>query len=551
MLVSTPLVLAALVGGGLAQPNWCGKNYDPAKPVDPPPPESWFQVPAASDTDLLALRCAPALKPYLSGEDSTASVVVDALLTRVHENNAVALPAHARNIPLTVTVAIDGKAVAHGLVKPGNTVELPFSLKGINPSADPRAITCTASIPLGGSKGTFHAASQLFFLPPNPFGGNTVKFEARTGALLVKQGKSWEPIWPFGFYTSFDDFLGKNLTILDDVKARGINTIHPVPTFANLTVLDLVLDRMEELGLWLMYDMRWTYMNDTSVTEEVNRIKSRPNLLIWYTGDEPDGWGDPLDAPTHSYDLINSLDGYHPVSLVLNCQDYFFPEYSAGADILMQDTYTIGINATHSTVWNTECTLDYGDCGCDNCKGALEDVSDRMDQFNDRLGWLGRGLETAVWTVPQAFGGESYWARAPTGPEYLLQNVLSINHGAKGSFAWNMPTTPDILASATTLGLALPKLTPFLLSASSTFSGTAVSRVDVGTWVQPHARRALVLATNLNAFAQSATVRVPALSRVRAKAEKVLDGGGSIALSSGELRISLPVAGSVGYIFTW
>ena len=47
-------------------------------------------------------------------------------------------------------------------------------------------------------------------------------------------------------------------------------------------------------------------MNDTAVTEEVNRIKNRPNLLLWfvtvifleglsiatrnrYTGDEPDG----------------------------------------------------------------------------------------------------------------------------------------------------------------------------------------------------------------------------------------------------------------------
>lgn len=30
-------------------------------------------------------------------------------------------------------------------------------------------------------------------------------------------------------------------------------------------------------------------MNTTAVQEEVNRIKNRPNLLLWYTGDEPDG----------------------------------------------------------------------------------------------------------------------------------------------------------------------------------------------------------------------------------------------------------------------
>ena len=28
-------------------------------------------------------------------------------------------------------------------------------------------------------------------------------------------------------------------------------------------------------------------MNNTAVTEEVNRIKNSPALLLWYTGDEP------------------------------------------------------------------------------------------------------------------------------------------------------------------------------------------------------------------------------------------------------------------------
>jgi hypothetical protein len=73
-------------------------------------------------------------------------------------------------------------------------------------------------------------------------------------------------------------------------------------------------------------------MNSTSVTTQVNHIKSRPNLLLWYTGDEPDGTSDPLDATVTASNLITSLDGgdgaggagYHPVSLVLNCQNYFW-----------------------------------------------------------------------------------------------------------------------------------------------------------------------------------------------------------------------------------
>lgn len=61
-------------------------------------------------------------------------------------------------------------------------------------------------------------------------------------------------------------------------------------------------------------------------------IKSRPNLLTWYTADEPDGTSDPLNATLIASKLVQSLDGgdgqggagYHPVTLVLNCENYFF-----------------------------------------------------------------------------------------------------------------------------------------------------------------------------------------------------------------------------------
>ena len=152
-------------------------------------------------------------------------------------------------------------------------------------------------------------------------------------------------------------------------------------------------------------------MNSTSVTEQVNSIKMRKNLLLWYTGDEPDGTSDPLGAPLSAYQLIKSLDGsYHPVSLVLNCQDYFFADYITGTDVVMQDTYPIGINATFSVRWHTPCTPDFGDCGCDNCEGSFLDISNRMDEFAERLDVLGETRTKTVWTVPQAFGGSEWVA---------------------------------------------------------------------------------------------------------------------------------------------
>ena len=183
-----------------------------------------------------------------------------------------------------------------------------------------------------------------------------------------------------------------------------------------------------------MVGPRRTYTNLSAVEEEVSRIQSRKNLLLWYTADEPDGWGDPLNATSLAYDKIYDIDGYHPVSLVLNCQDYEFEAYTAGTDIVMQDTYTVGINATHSVVWDTECTPDYGDWGCDNCVGEFEDISRRIDQFGERLGALGWERTKAIWTVPQAFGNASYWDRIPTGKEWVVQSLLAVTHGALGSF---------------------------------------------------------------------------------------------------------------------
>jgi len=185
-----------------------------------------------------------------------------------------------------------------------------------------------------------------------------VKLDARTGALLAKpangEGGAYEPVLPIGFYTGFGDYLATNLSLIDEAKAQGFTVIHPIPgdpDYGNTTQLQAVIQRMQEVGMYLMYDMRWSYMNDTLVAEQVEMVKNSPALLLWYTGDEPDGSSDPLNATSHAYDLIYDLDGYHPVSLCLNCYDYYWSDYAAGADIILQDAYMISINATWSIEW--------------------------------------------------------------------------------------------------------------------------------------------------------------------------------------------------------
>ncbi|KAF9644703.1 hypothetical protein BDM02DRAFT_3181472 [Thelephora ganbajun] len=512
----------------------CNKNYKKGSPIVPPGGQ--FPVPPTSDSTLLAFRCTPTYKPYIA-EDVTsgAGFIIDTIVTHTQVRGAKPITLEPAAESLFVSISVGRNVLVVGWVPVNETnFEIPFSLTKLMPRKEPYTISCSATY-LGNQSYTTN--TPLSYLP-NPPSGSITKFDSRTGGLWTKvfgvgRAVHYTPVFPLGFYTSFDDYLAKDLSV------------HPIPTFGNLTALELVLDRMEELGLYLMYDMRWSYKNLSAVEEEVTRIKYRKNLLLWYTADEPDGWEDPFDAASFAYDKIYDIDGYHPVSLVLNCQDYEFEAYTTGADIVMQDAYVIGINATHSVVWNTECTVDYGDCGCDNCIGEFEDISRRIDQFGDRLRALSWERTKAIWTVSQAFGGSSYWSRVPTGKEWVVQSLLAVTHGALGIIPWTDPTSGDIKTAATTLSQRLvPSLTSFALNPHVTFATYVWQRVHFGVWRVGD--QTLVVGVNLNPEVRWISLaRLPGWRRYT-KLEVVYNGGASFESEN----LSLWDLGSVGFIVT-
>ncbi|TFK48190.1 hypothetical protein OE88DRAFT_1737887 [Heliocybe sulcata] len=537
------LLGSCALAGALAQ-TWCGKDYTVGSPIVPPGGE--FTLPATSAEPLLAFRCAPAIKPYLEEDAFTpAAIIVDTPITYQQISGAAPITFSSDGPlgELVVTVTANGKFLTTGVV-PLNTskAELPFSLEGLQTQTSAYNVSCSATYsPSLGKTQTFQATTALSYLP-SPESGSVTKMDLRSGSLLARPANNpsgpYGSVFALGFYTNWGGYLetNYNLSILDDIASRGYTIVHPVPPYDNLTQLSLVIDRMAELGLYLM-----DYQNFSAVTEQVNMFKNRTNLLLWYTGDEPDGSGDPLNATSIAYDLIYSLDGYHPVSLVLNCQDYYFPEYSSGADILMQDTYPIGINATWSVEYNTECTPDYGCCGCDNCVGDFEDISNRMDEFRERFEVLGWDRTKALWTVPQAFGDSQFWNEVPSGKEWIVQSILGVNHGGLGIVPWNAPTTDDITNSATVLGKALPTLKSFILSPSAISKQYTANRVDVGLWTV--GTQTLVLVTNLNYFNTTldlATLLPGALGQVT----QVYDSGASYA----DGQIQLESVGTGGFV---
>lgn len=228
----------------------------------------------------------------------------------------------------------------------------------------------------------------------------------------------------------------------------------------------------------------------------------------------------------------------------------------------MQDAYMIAINATHSVVWNTSCTPDYGDCGCDNCVGEFEDMSQRMDQFGDRLEALGWERTEAVWTVLQAFGGSSFWSKMPTGQEWTIQSLLAVVHGALGLFylvhhsspipdsrglpgivSWNDPTSSDIKAAAAAIGQQLlPDLTSYALNPHVVFTTYVWQRIHFGMWKVEY--RTLVVGVNLDPQTREVSLeQLPGLE-INEKLEVVYDGGASFKSGS----LVLEGLGSVGFV---
>ncbi|KAL9581982.1 MAG: hypothetical protein Q9212_003569 [Teloschistes hypoglaucus] len=195
---------------------------------------------------------------------------------------------------------------------------------------------------------------------------------------------------------------------------------------------------------------------------------------------QSDGHDHPRSAPLKAYAFIRSLDPYHPISLSLDCENYYFESYSSGADIVLADVYPIGTNVTYSNKYqlvnpshpppifsflffdnkhdSTPCNETYGDCGCDNCQSSINNpllnIYARLDAWSYFLTLLPLSPRTneaykTFWAAPQAFPAQDFWLRAPTADEVIAITLLAIQRGARGIVGRQFPTTPEIQAVTT------------------------------------------------------------------------------------------------------
>ena len=477
-------------------------------------PQGWLYAPARSPSPMLDLTVIPRHSIYL-GSETEAEFIVDAILSFHRGQPYEAAPPGASSKRYTgeklkFKICVDGSTVASGEigVNTRDNVVGFFPRMQLKPRMDAYRVSLTAT-----QAGKTYTATTSFYYLPEKDSGSVVKVDNLHRSLLYRNsftsGK-FEYVFPYGFYGDCSGYFNGTGNITAYAR-KGLNVVNPVCAFTDGNLTDQ-FDAMDANNLLFQYDMRGSFMNLTSMAEQVPLVKDHPSLLTYYTADEPDGWGYPLNSTSLAYDLLAKLDKYHPVALVLNCQNYFFPQYAAGADILMEDAYPVGINATFS-YRGTPCNDTIGDCGCDNCRGLLTDVPSRVDALYEYGAWLGgAAARKPVWIVPQAFYGEGYWSRDPTAEETWVMDIMGLNHGAKGRLAWIYPATDVLDAAAEKLSrvVTVPPISNFLSQAQPTLLEDGIhGAIDAAYWTV-QGRTLIGIANPNNSTNFSARLELPA-----------------------------------------
>ncbi|KAI2465221.1 hypothetical protein F4781DRAFT_38730 [Annulohypoxylon bovei var. microspora] len=480
-------------------PRWCGKVYEPGYPAFEPGGETVEPTPINSDgSPNLYIQFKPRHSIYLKGEEK-GSFVIDAALSPWHgepwtnsTSDGGSITEPFTELFFSISLASDNSAggpIAKGSAPiNASAAVFDFDLTGLEPRAAPYDVVLFGMSRFGEQN--YMANSSFRYLPDIAPEGSATKIDNLNGGLLFRNAQTngaFVPLLPYGFYGLYN---GSNSTTESEAfvseyssDGKGLNGIVSLAGFADTNP---VYDSMDASSMRFMFDLRGSYKNLTDVEQRVNIIKHHGSLFAYWTADEPDGWQVPFDVTPAAQELIHELDPYHPVAVTLNCQDYYFGEYSVGGDILMADPYPIAINSTFSK-WGTACNTTLGDCGCDNCKGNVQDVSSRLDDLIQYEKWLGR-WPLPKFHNPQAFYGEDYWFRYPTTAEAFVMNALAFNRGAAGIFAWTWPTNEELFDAHSQMAAVVTNapVRDFLLGGQPDGSLHVVDQqlVDMAYWVK-------------------------------------------------------------------
>ena len=293
-----------------------------------------------------------------------------------------------------------------------------------------------------------------FFTHPEP------KYRMRGDHVLLEDGK---PFFPLGFYQVAWNIPAEDcLRMVRNIAAWGYNTVHmPCKGGSHGTFLD----ECARLGVRVITE----FAGDPGPV--IEKYRGKPAVMGWNPGDEPARRGIMPEQMFARYDRFKQLDPDHLAYTVI-CVPSQYGRYASGTDVLAPDPYPV----PRKPIDNVYRSL----------KGAKAE-SVRVD--------------TALWAVVQAFGGQKYdksgdWPRCPDAREFRAMSYLALMAGVKGIIyytycdnSFDILKEPDLLEAAKTFPAELRGLIPFLLDGKGEMLAEDADGVYAMVWTLGAERR--------------------------------------------------------------
>ena len=307
------------------------------------------------------------------------------------------------------------------------------------------------------------------------------KYRMRDDHVLLENGK---PFFPLGFYdVSWAVPREQRFRMARDIAQWGYNTIHVGIQGAEHKgdSYGALLDECARLGVRVITE----FSGDPLPV--IEKYRDKPAVLGWNPGDEPAPKGITPAQMFARYDRFKQLDPDHLAYTVI-CVPSQYANYAAGTDVLAPDPYPVP-------------------------KRGVDVVSRRFKEAKEAAD----RVDTALWAVGQAFGGQKYdkkgaWPRWPDAREFRGMSYLALMAGVKGIIyytyydgSFDILQAPDLLEAVKAFPAELRELTPLVLDGKGELLAEDKDGVYAMAWTLGTERRLVAV----NARDKEAKVSLP------------------------------------------
>lgn len=245
------------------------------------------EPPELPDGPGLYVQFQPRYSLYLESEGE-GEFVISAQVSKWHGKPWPSLdsPADAPPIHFTINLQSNNDVLVSNNITVGTEAKvLSFSFGDLKPRFEPYDVVLYGAMEDG--EPTVEATSELLYLPEKDEGSVT-KLDNWKGGMVFRNAETdgkFEPLLPYGFYASCDNFLCENNSIsaIQEYFDLGLNGMVPLTTIFDSRP---VFEFFDELDLKFMYDLRSIYQNLTEVEKQVSAIANFDALYGYWGSDE-------------------------------------------------------------------------------------------------------------------------------------------------------------------------------------------------------------------------------------------------------------------------